>query len=134
MDRAVFEATRPTMQQIAQEVSLCLRHHGTSFRGARPERCVLVGPASLEPRLSEIIQEATRTPTVVSNPMRGVDMTNAVGAIERRMPQPQFVSAIGAGLRAAPLKATTPTHGSDADLPASTHSGAQNNALWGDAA
>ena len=107
MDRAVFEATRPTMQQITQEVSLCLRHHGTSFRGARPERCILVGPGALEPRLGEIIQEATRTPTVVANPMRGVDMTAAVGAIERRMPQPQFVGAIGACLRATPVRAAS---------------------------
>ncbi len=111
VDRALFEATRPIMSKIGQEISLCLRHHGTTFRGARPERCVLIGQAALEPRLSEIIQESTRTPTVVAHPLRGADMTAAVGAIERRMPQPQLVPAMGVGLRGLGAKASRPGDG-----------------------
>ncbi|MDX2114813.1 MAG: pilus assembly protein PilM [Planctomycetota bacterium] len=72
VDRALFEAVRPVIMDVANEVALCLRYFGVSFRGLRPDRCVLVGGEANEPRLAELVGEAIHLPTVVGVPLEGV--------------------------------------------------------------
>lgn len=72
IDRALFEAVRPIMGDLANEVALCMRYYGVTFRGPKPEGCMLAGGNSGEPRLTEIIQEAVRLPVTVGAPLEGI--------------------------------------------------------------
>ncbi len=70
-EEAALAATRATIDALANELALCLRYYGVSFRGGQPSRVVLSGPEASEPRLAEIVEEATRA---------------EVGSYEREMP------------------------------------------------
>ncbi|MBC24319.1 MAG: hypothetical protein CMJ32_10445 [Phycisphaerae bacterium] len=58
-DRAAFDATRGILQELAREISLCLRYYGVTFRGTPPLGVILSGAEALEPHLDEAIAEAT---------------------------------------------------------------------------
>lgn len=93
VQRALYESSRPVLRDIAQEVNLCLRHFGVSFRGARPAKVVLTGGLAPEPGLAEAIEEATRLTTIVGVPLDGI------GADTSREVGPQLAAAIGLSLR-----------------------------------
>jgi type IV pilus assembly protein PilM len=57
-DRAVYAAVRPVLNELAKEVTLCLRYYGVTFRGQPPERIILTGGDALEPKLDETIARA----------------------------------------------------------------------------
>lgn len=98
VERALFEAVRPTMVDLANEVSLCLRYFGVSFRGARPECCYLVGGEALEPRLDEIVGEAVHLPTSLGHPLGAMRVSPRAAAICGELDSPWAVAA-GLGLR-----------------------------------
>jgi type IV pilus assembly protein PilM len=79
IDRAIFDAARPVLTELAHEISLCHRHCSVSFRGLRPERCQLVGGDGQEPQLASIVAEAIKLETVVGDPMEGVATRGVVG-------------------------------------------------------
>jgi type IV pilus assembly protein PilM len=74
VDRAVFEAVRPTLADIANEVSLCLRYFGVSFRGSRPESCLIIGGEAAEPHFDEILSSTTNLPAAVGHPLTGISL------------------------------------------------------------
>ena len=57
-DRAVYAAVRPVLNELAREVTLCLRYYGVTFRGQPPERIILTGGDALEPKLDEAVARA----------------------------------------------------------------------------
>lgn len=57
-DRAVYAAVRPVLNELAKEITLCLRYYGVTFRGQPPERIILTGGDALEPKLDETIARA----------------------------------------------------------------------------
>jgi type IV pilus assembly protein PilM len=74
VDRALFEAVRPLMDELAREVSMCLRYYGVTFRGSRPEACLLVGGEAEEPQLVKLIGDELHIPTSVGRPLAGVEI------------------------------------------------------------
>ncbi|MEM8836151.1 MAG: pilus assembly protein PilM [Planctomycetota bacterium] len=101
VQRALFEASRPVMRDIAQEINLCLRHFGVSFRGARPSKIVLSGGLAQEPGFVEAIEEATRLTTAVGVPLEGTSVEDL------RKVGPQLATAIGLSLRSEENAART---------------------------
>lgn len=71
-DEAALAATRATIESLANEVALCLRYYGVTFRGGQPGRVVMSGPHGSEPRLAQIVGEMTRA---------------EVGAIDEELPK-----------------------------------------------
>lgn len=57
-ERAIFDAVRPLFNDLIKEVTLCLRYFGVTFRGHPPDRLILTGSASHEPRFSETLSRA----------------------------------------------------------------------------
>ncbi len=80
VDRALFDAVRPLIGDLAHEVSLCLRYYSVTFRGAKPEVCYLAGGEGAEPRLSESFQESLHLPASVGRPFEGVRVEGAAGS------------------------------------------------------
>lgn len=95
VDRALFDAVRPLIGDLAHEVSLCLRYYSVTFRGAKPEVCLLVGGEGSEPRLPECFQEALHLPASVGRPFEGVRVEGAAGSGIRG---PGCEWGVGAGL------------------------------------
>ncbi len=103
VERAVYDAVRPLLGELAHEVTLCLRYYLVTFRGDKPECALVVGGEADEPRLAEVIGEATGIETRVARPLEGVDLTNAsLGGADRRGTMVQWAVAAGLSLRAEP--------------------------------
>ncbi|MFM9956545.1 MAG: pilus assembly protein PilM [Phycisphaerales bacterium] len=79
VDRALYDAVRPLMSDLAQEVTLCLRYFSVTFRGARPDGVVVVGQEAGEPRLAQTLGEALHVPSSVGRPLDGYDLSRVVG-------------------------------------------------------
>lgn len=82
VERALFDAVRPLMNDLAQEVTLCLRYYSVTFRGSRPDGVLVVGQDAAEPQLAQTLGEALHVPTSVGQPLDGYDTSRVQGVIE----------------------------------------------------
>ncbi|MEO0964996.1 MAG: pilus assembly protein PilM [Planctomycetota bacterium] len=57
--RGVQEAIRTPTEELARELSLCIRYFGVSFRGARPEQGLAVGGGATFPQLLDELGRAS---------------------------------------------------------------------------
>ncbi len=96
--RAVFEATRPVINELAGEVGLCLRYYSVTFRGSRPNRIEIVG-GEHQPHLAQSIAEHLQLEVVGAQPLDGIDVSGEQVTIERRETQVLWATAVGLGLR-----------------------------------
>jgi type IV pilus assembly protein PilM len=78
VDRAMYEAIRPLLEEIAHEANLCLRHYVVTYRGARPVSCVLAGGDASEPGLEQIVAEMLHLETSIARPLEDVDLREDV--------------------------------------------------------
>lgn len=100
VDRALFEAVRPLIDELSREVSMCLRYYGVTFRGARPEACLIVGGEAEEPQLAKLVGEELHVPTSVGRPLSGVTIgENSALASARELARPEWSVATGLCLR-----------------------------------
>lgn len=110
VNRAIFDAVRPILGELAHEVTLCMRYYMVTFRGDKPECVLVVGGEAEEPRLTEVIQEAAGIETRVARPLEGFDLSQArLMGVDRRSSMSQWTAAAGLSLReeaAAAAKAT----------------------------
>lgn len=131
VDRAIFEAARPIIDDIAQEVALCLRYYSVTFRGVRPDECVLVGGEAREPRFAELIAGVLQIEAALGRPFHGLDAAEAVGLTDRRSLGAEWSVATGLALRYAEKPSKHPRSarsGRRADVPRPTASAAQREA------
>jgi len=100
VDRAIFDAVRPLLTELAQEATLCVRYYMVTFRGERPESIQLVGGNAGEPRLCDAVKDVTGIDTFVGNPFDGFNTTDAtfIGG-DRRGYLTQWAGAAGLCLR-----------------------------------
>jgi type IV pilus assembly protein PilM len=98
-DRAVFEAVRPLIGELAREVGLCLRYFGVTFRGAPPERLILTGMAALEPHLAQSLARAMDLPVAVDDQTGTLTTLNReIRSVLNREPGVMSSWAVAAGL------------------------------------
>lgn len=98
VDRALFDAVRPLMGELAHEVKLCLRYYSVTFKGSRPEACLVVGGDAQEPRLASFIGEALHVETSVGRPLEGMVVPGGCG-VDQRLQGAAWSSAAGLSLR-----------------------------------
>lgn len=105
-DRAVFEAVRPLMGDIVKEVILCLRYYGVTFRGKPPCQIILSGRDGAEPRLAEMLHQASKVP-VETDDANGTlaDIGEQLRSVMNRDSGPAAAWAIAAGLSIRDLAA-----------------------------
>jgi len=103
VDRAIYEAVRPLMDELAREVAMCLRYYGVTFRGSRPEACMAVGGEAEEPQLIKLLGDELHIPTAVGRPLEGIDIgpesSLGGGGGGANLARPQWATATGLGLR-----------------------------------
>ncbi len=99
VDRAIFDAVRPLLNELAHEITLCVRYFLVTFRGAKPEGILLAGGDATEPRLAEIIAELSGLPTDLGRPLEGIDLGPTSLPMNRRGPLSEWATAAGLTLR-----------------------------------
>jgi type IV pilus assembly protein PilM len=97
--RAVFEAVRPLMGDLVQEVVLCIRYYGVTFRGHPPDRIILAGGDGLEPQLDNMLHQACKIPVACDDDAGTLErLTESLRTRLSRMPGPTSRWAAAAGL------------------------------------
>lgn len=69
--RLVVDTLHNTAEQLAAEISLCLRYYTVTFRGKRVERAVLAGGGVHETALLDVLRHHLAIETEVGEPLRG---------------------------------------------------------------
>jgi type IV pilus assembly protein PilM len=62
--------------ELAKEISLCLRYYTVTFRGRRVERAVLTGGGGYEKILLDVLRRKLTVGIEVAQPLRGFDLSN----------------------------------------------------------
>jgi len=69
----VVDALNVTAEQLAGEVSLCLRYYTVTFRGKRVERAVVAGGGAYEQVLRDVLRRHLSVEVEVAEPLRGFE-------------------------------------------------------------
>jgi type IV pilus assembly protein PilM len=72
--RPVIDALNLMSEQLAGEISLCLRYYTVTFRGKRVERAILAGGGAYEPVLRDVLRRHLSVEVEVAEPFRGFEV------------------------------------------------------------
>ncbi len=72
--RLVVDALNVTSEQLAGEVSLCLRYYTVTFRGKPVERTVVAGGGAYEQVLRDVLRRHLSVEVEVAEPLRGFEL------------------------------------------------------------
>ena len=86
------------MEDLAREISLCLRYYSVTFRGHRPNRVRLVGGEANDPQLQSILNTALPIPAEAGRLMSSVKLDRMKPA-DRRGSLSEWSVALGLGLK-----------------------------------
>jgi type IV pilus assembly protein PilM len=95
----IDDAIRPILEQLAREVTLCLRYFAVTFRGKRPGSLTFVGGEAFTPLLVTMFNEQTDIPCMVGDPLRGMGITSGAGRLGAPTLRPAWSVALGLALR-----------------------------------
>jgi len=98
---AVLDATRSVMENLAREISLCLRYHSVTFRGQRPLRVRAGGGEGGDPQLLGILHSVLAIPVDAARPLFNVESAS-MRNFERRNPSGEWSVSMGLALRRSP--------------------------------
>ncbi|MCC7351866.1 MAG: pilus assembly protein PilM [Phycisphaerales bacterium] len=96
--QAVIDATRPAMEEISREISMCLRYYSVTFRGHRPAKVRLTGGESCDGLLQGVLSTALTIPVEIGRPLYSVD-TRHMRPADRRGTMCEWTLAFGLALR-----------------------------------
>jgi len=97
--RVVVDTLHSTAEQLAAEISLCLRYYTVTFRGKRVERAVLAGGGVHETALLDVMRHHLAIETEVAEPLRGFVAGRGDGGAERQTLSSDFALAVGLSLK-----------------------------------
>lgn len=96
--RAMVDAMRGVMEQLAQEVLLCLRYQSVTFRGQRAARVRLTGGEGRDPQLQATLQTVLGIPVEAVNPLLNLDISRMPPHL-RCEPMTEWAVALGLSLK-----------------------------------
>jgi type IV pilus assembly protein PilM len=96
--QAVFDSTRSLMEELAREISLCLRYYSVTFRGHRPSRVRLVGGEGSDPQLQSLLNAVLPIPVETGKLMHSLNL-NRMKPADRRGSLAEWSVALGLGLK-----------------------------------
>ncbi|HUO08609.1 MAG TPA: pilus assembly protein PilM [Phycisphaerae bacterium] len=98
--QALQDAIRPSLEELARELDMCMRYFVVTFRGSRPDLIALTGRQSSCPRILEALSNILGVPTEAAQPLRGVLDLQDVARPDR-----SGEWAVAAGLSLYPVEA-----------------------------
>jgi type IV pilus assembly protein PilM len=102
VERALTDATRGVLEDLAREIGLCQRYHSVTFRGARSAALTLSGGEAYDGLIASTIAEKLELKVDLAEPLAGVDLADHQIMIERRGSLPDWAAVTGLALRQAP--------------------------------
>jgi type IV pilus assembly protein PilM len=96
--QAVFDATRGAMEQLARELSLCVRYQSVTFRGHRPTRVRLLGTEAGDVQFQGILHSILNIAVEAGRPLLNVDVSR-MRILDRRGASAEWALALGLGLK-----------------------------------
>jgi type IV pilus assembly protein PilM len=99
VNRAVLDAIRPHIEDLASEIALCLRYFTVTFRRSGPERLVLTGGGSHDPAVTEALSARLSVPAEVGDPFRGMRTNEIEPVLDRRGCRSEWATAVGLSLK-----------------------------------
>jgi len=103
-DRALFDAARPLLEQLAGEAAMCLRYFSVTFSGNRPEFALASGGEAPEPGLADVLSSALSLPVRVGSPFDGVEASARRPEIMGELLAPEWAAAVGLSLRGCTVR------------------------------
>jgi type IV pilus assembly protein PilM len=111
ISRAVSDAIRPHVEDLADEIGLCLRYYGVTFRGARPEAIVFSGGEAHDAGVPLALGERLGLEARIGDPLRNVRVDLADTSVDRRGVRAEWATATGLSLKGFQLEAiVSPGH------------------------
>jgi len=108
--RAVADAIRPHLEDLADEIGLCLRYYGVTFRGPRPEKIELTGGEAHNPNITLALGERLGMAAEVADPFRRVRTDHLGPVLDRRGVRAEWAMAFGLSLKGFHLDEMLSTH------------------------
>lgn len=97
--QAIVDAVDVIAQQLAREISLCLKYYTVTFRGKRIEKAVLAGGGAYENILLNVLKRQLTVDIEIAEPFMGFDISK-LNLINEQSPNLcQWVVSTGLALR-----------------------------------
>jgi type IV pilus assembly protein PilM len=74
--QVMVDAVSAVVEDLAKEISLCLRYYTVTFRGMRVERAVIAGGGAYEDILLSVLRRHLTVELEVAQPLRGFDLSS----------------------------------------------------------
>ncbi len=101
--QAVVDALGSAAEELAKEVSLCLRYFTVTFRGKRVEHAVLSGGEAYESILLNVLKRQLTVEIEAAQPLKGFDLSSGREGVnlagDRRGLLCEWAVAVGLGLK-----------------------------------
>jgi type IV pilus assembly protein PilM len=97
--RAVADAIRPHLEDLANEVALCLRYYSVTFRGQRPASITFTGGEASSPDIPAALGERLGVEVQTGDLFRTVKADHAVPGLDRRGVLSEWTVAFGLSLK-----------------------------------
>jgi type IV pilus assembly protein PilM len=110
-EHAIDSSTRDTItdvassvaEDLAREISLCLRYYSVTFRGARVERAIFAGGGAYEDILINVLKRQLVVEIEIAEPLRGFDLSSRRASVnfqnDRRGVLCEWAVAVGLSLK-----------------------------------
>ena len=98
-DRAVTDAIRPHLEDLADEIGLCLRYYGVTFRGPWPEKIQLTGGEAHNPTIPSALGDRLQMRVEVADPFRRARTDHLGPVLDRRAVRAEWAMALGLSLK-----------------------------------
>lgn len=96
--QVMVDALGATAEELAKEISLCLRYYTVTFRGKLVERAVFSGGEAYERFLLDVLRRHLSVKIEVAQPLKGLDITNVNFDNNRRL-LCEWAVAVGLSLK-----------------------------------
>jgi len=105
ISRAVHDALRPHVTDLANEIGLCLRYYNVTFRGEKPESIIFSGGEAQDPAIPAELGARLELDAKIGDPFRNV-RTDSIGTVvDRRGLRSEWATAFGLSLKGFHLAA-----------------------------
>lgn len=97
--QVMVDAIGAAAEDLAKEISLCLRYYTVTFRGKLVERAVFSGGEAYERILLNVLRRYLTAKIEVAQPLKGLDVTNVNFGNKRRDLLCEWAVAVGLSLK-----------------------------------
>ncbi len=106
VDWTIHDAVRGEVENLAREISLCLRYCSVTFRGLHPQRVTLTGGEVYDTLLVRLLGEQVALKCEIGHPLKGIDTSAVDLNWDRRGMLAEWAMCTGLAMRDVDFKGT----------------------------